>query len=154
MKYIFVITLLAFSFLSHAQEVARGNNVLWIIKSKINKPDIKTEHLIINGDQIEKMEVVDAKKIKDQIGDIKQNIVIIATLKSDVTIVKLLDFYASRKINYSVFPTVVDGKGLTNLSDVFIDEKSLQGITVGLDSIRILTSNYYNQLQQKANKGN
>ncbi|MBK0379632.1 hypothetical protein [Mucilaginibacter segetis] len=135
-----------------AQLSKQDDSVLWVIKSRDGKSDIKAHHIIMSSFQIEKMDVLDVDQIKQRFGDIPEKSVLLVKLKSDANLLPLKDFFEKRKIDFNHYPTIADGEKITDITKFYIDENSLQEVAVERDSIRITTNSFYIQQHQKANK--
>jgi len=147
-----ILSLLLLPILGNAQSPNKDESVLWIIKGKYGKADIKAHHLIMNGHQIFKMDMLDGDQIKERFGNIKEKTVLLVTLKPEASLLTLTEFFKQRKIDSKQYPTTADGVFIPDISKFLIDENSLQEVTVGPDSIRITTSNYFFQQQQKQDR--
>ena len=138
---IIVSIFMYFGFTYAQDNIPKRYNTLYIIKN--DTKDIKTNHFLVDSKDIQALDLPSKTLASKTYGTIREQLVIVVTLKKGVTLYTLPMLLEKYKINANDnnLPILIDGESISNQDDIVSTGNMIKSIVKENDHINIISKN-------------
>ena len=128
-----------------------GINYVFVVRDTDHSKEIISPYVLISSSNVQKLELMKGEEAATRFGVTNSTQVLIITPKPSARIISLTEYYKLKKFSNKLkkLPVIIDGKLISDTTNVFIDINSIGKLKFNSDSVSIISTDRATRLKMR-----